>query len=146
MEYQRFLDAHRLQRGPYELLKYEVGDFFSRHIDTRLSESHLFTCLLFVPQTDHPFVGGNLVFSDEKRTFSALVEPSKFTEPTMVIFSVNLYHEVTPIESGTRYVFKNSLVAAVPLPATIRDINREVDDLCDGGTGFGWMDSKSGDY
>ena len=56
----------------------------------------------------------------------------------MVIFSIDMYHEVLPIIKGTRYVFKKPLF--VKKTSTKRVEINEVDVLCDGFHGGG------GDY
>jgi predicted 2-oxoglutarate/Fe(II)-dependent dioxygenase YbiX len=150
-----FATAHDIYCGDglqYELLKYEAGDFFSKHRDTVVNRKHAFTCLLFWP-TEAGFVGGDLVFSNASGSFQATVHASQFTVPTMVIFSVDLYHEITPVTAGTRYVFKTPLFtlyenraqSILGVDVCGRDLTWEVDELCDGGHGFG-QGQGGGDY
>jgi hypothetical protein len=153
-----FATAHDIYCGGgglrYELLKYEAGDFFSKHRDTVLNRKHAFTCLLFWP-TEEGFVGGDLVFSNAAGSFQATVQASQFTVPTMVIFSVDLYHEITPVTAGARYVFKTPLFtlyenraqSILGVDVCGPDLTWEVDELCDGATAFGWHgQGGGGDY
>jgi hypothetical protein len=62
----------------------------------------------------------------------------------MVIFSIDMFHEVLPITKGTRWVFKRPLLVKLPamLECTLESAQEE-DDLCDGGCG---IRGDSGDY
>jgi hypothetical protein len=53
----------------------------------------------------------------------------------MVIFSIDMYHEVLPIIKGTRYVFKKPLFVN-KTSTKIIESNEADADLCDGGCGF----------
>ena len=123
----------------YTLLKYEEGDFFKKHIDTQLNNKHAYTCLIFYNFTS--FKGGDLILSDKDNNFETVIHTSNFEGIFMVIFSIDLYHEVLPVTEGKRYVFKKPLFVDY-------DVNTyftEVDVLCDGG--FNPFEGKGGgDY
>lgn len=140
----------------WNLLKYEQGDFFKKHVDTKIDETHRYTCLLFCPCEDK-YEGGDIIFTNKEMTFCSTIQPSKFKEVTMVIFTIDLYHEITPITSGKRYVFKKPLFVTREMPTPIdfakvdRDIEElgkpeEVDELCDGGLFDRIRQHKSSDY
>ena len=93
----------------YQLLKYEEGDFFSEHKDRKLAENHKYTCLIFFNDCKEKLEGGNLILRDEDNLFKIVFDSSNVDIATMVIFSIDLYHEVKPVTKGTRYVFKSQL-------------------------------------
>lgn len=106
----------------FSLLKYNVGDFFLNHRDTDLTKSsdnliHKYTCLIFFPYNENNednqiLKGGELIFKHPDGLYEIKFDPSieinknKFV---MVIFSIDMYHEVLPITNGTRFVFKKPL-------------------------------------
>lgn len=91
----------------YKLLKYEKGDFFKDHVDQKVTDEHLYTCLIFIH--DDNLKGGDLVLHDKDNTFRIVLEPSKLKYNLMVVYSIDLLHEVLPVEEGTRYVFKTNI-------------------------------------
>jgi hypothetical protein len=121
----------------YDLLKYEVGDFFLSHKDTNLTKqvdalddpdetkSHQYTCLIFCPfdttfnttfdttnKAPNKLVGGELIFKHPESLYEIKFDPSVETNKNnyiMVIFSIDMYHEVLPIIEGSRYVLKKPL-------------------------------------
>ncbi len=139
----------------FSLLKYETGDFFLNHRDTDLSNAldnliHQYTCLIFCPygEDNEILEGGELILKHPSKLYDIKIDSSIETNKNrfvMVIFSIDMYHEVLPIISGSRYVFKKPLF--VKRISTIieerNDVN--VDELCDGGgCGFGF--NNTGDY
>ncbi len=143
-----------LKYEPFSLIKYEEGDFFLNHRDTNMSNeidgTHEYTCLIFCPygKDDDILEGGELLLKHPDGLYEIKFDPSVETNKNrfvMVIFSIDMYHEVLPIISGSRYVFKKPLF--VKRISTIieerNDVN--VDELCDGGGGgFGF--NNTGDY
>ena len=63
----------------------------------------------------------------------------------MVIFSIDMYHEVLPIIKGSRYVFKKPLFVN-NTSTKIIETNEADDDLCDGGLGFEFKYGGGADY
>jgi hypothetical protein len=55
----------------------------------------------------------------------------------MVIFSIDMYHEVLPIIAGSRYVFKKPLFVKNPSKKIVETDDAD-DDLCDGSCGLGY--------
>ena len=109
-----------------EMLKYEKGDFFTIHRDTVMRDTfnkgeHKYTCLIFgtFEQENGYFEGGELVFKhpnglyDIKLDISKEIKNNKYVA---VIFSIDMYHEVLPIISGTRYVLKKPLFVKTKEP------------------------------
>ena len=146
-------DTYSVKSEPiyYQLIKYELGDFFAKHLDTQINGYHQYTCLIFLPQADGlGFEGGDLILTNSTGTFCSTIKTSDFKEITMVIFSLDLFHEITPITRGKRYVLKKPLfIRYLPKTRSLpRDINQEVDDLLGDGAFesnfFG--DSADGDY
>ena len=136
----------------FSLLKYETGDFFLNHRDTDLSNAldnliHQYTCLIFCPYGED-LEGGELILKHPDRLYDIKIDSSVKTNNNqfvMVIFSIDMYHEVLPIISGSRYVFKKPLF--VKKTSTIIEVRNDVnvDELCDGGgCDFGF--SNTGDY
>lgn len=106
--------SHSLEcKFPYkiDLIKYEEGDHFNEfHYDT-YTNGEVATVLVFPP--NNIFTGGNLVFKLEDKIFS--LDTSKFSNKdfTIVIFS-DILHKCEPIISGTRFVFKTSIISSMP--------------------------------
>ena len=87
----------------WKLLKYEIDGFFKNHID----KLGAYTALLF-PPNNFDLKGGDLIFNMNTLQ-EIIIKPESFTKYTLVIFPISMYHEVTPVENGTRYVFKKAL-------------------------------------
>ena len=89
----------------FKLIKYEKGDFFEMHKDSHGTH----TCLIFCPSE---FKGGDLILKKndlwELRFKPDTLPVTKDGEPcyTVLIFSTDFLHEVTPITEGVRYVLK----------------------------------------
>ena len=70
------------------------------------------TALLFPPADISPFTGGELVFrldeNDQEMIYT--IQPSKFTEWTLITFSELLY-KFNAVTSGTLYVFTTRIWA-----------------------------------
>ena len=138
---------NNIKYEPFSLLKYEEGDFFLNHRDTNMSNeidgTHEYTCLIFCPYgEDYQILeGGELMLRHPDKLYEIKFDPAVETRHgrfVMVIFSIDMYHEVLPIIKGTRYVFKKPLF--VKKTSTKRVEINEVDVLCDGFHGGG------GDY
>ena len=138
----------------FSLLKYETGDFFLNHRDTDLTDVldnsvHQYTCLIFCPYgCDNEILqGGELILKHPDKLYEIKFDPSVETNKNrfvMVIFSIDMYHEVLPVISGSRYVFKKPLFVKTTTKK-IKDINEtRFDDLCDGG-GLDFS-GRGGDY
>jgi predicted 2-oxoglutarate/Fe(II)-dependent dioxygenase YbiX len=100
----------------FELLKYDVGGFFLKHRDKLFSNEnsyHLHThmCLLYPPRRLTEYTGGSLIIYDEDESVvdKIEIETSLFDDWTFVIFDQKTCHEITPVISGQRYVFKGQL-------------------------------------
>jgi len=89
----------------YDLLKYEEGDFFKEHQDTRYNKNHIGTILIYPPKKLFNYEGGELYLPKE----NVLIEAFE-NNWSMVLLHINTLHEVKPIISGTRYVFKQSFL------------------------------------
>lgn len=98
----------------FELLRYEPGGFFLKHKDKLIKPrnnyyAHTHMCLLYPPDSINKYEGGDIIFYDTESNGIHVVEPSKFTTWTFIIFPQQTLHEVTPVTKGTRWVFKAPL-------------------------------------
>jgi len=83
------------QDSGYDLLKYEVGGFYTSHIDSCKNISRAVSCS-FILNDDYE--GGEFAFFNREAVYnlkkgSCIMFPSNFMYP----------HEVMPVKSGTRY-------------------------------------------
>ena len=125
----------------FSLLKYETGDFFLNHRDTDLTGAldnsvHQYTCLIFCPYGEDNDIleGGELILKHPDGLYEIKFDPSVETNKNrfvMVIFSIDMYHEVLPVISGSRYVFKKPLFVKTTIKKM--EARNDVDELCDGG-------------
>lgn len=79
----------------FDILKYEIGGFYRKHIDSFSDSPRSLTCSILI---NDDFDGGDFVMFDENIKYDlkkgdALIFPSNFMYP----------HEITEITKGTRY-------------------------------------------
>lgn len=90
----------------FKLLKYEPGDFFKLHKDSQGTH----TCLIFCPSE---FKGGTLTLKKndlcEIKIRPEVMQPVCKNCFTMLTFSTDFLHEVSPITEGVRYVLKATI-------------------------------------
>jgi len=131
-----------MKYASFSLLKYEKGDFFLNHRDSNLSNKidgvHEYTCLIFCPYGEdyETLEGGELILKHPEGLYEIKFDPAVETRRkhfVMVIFSIDMYHEVLPIIKGTRYVFKQPLFVKTKTETTTsfeaRDIANEIRDI-----------------
>jgi hypothetical protein len=105
--------------GNFKLIRYNLGDHFNEfHYDTLHTSNDgqmIGTALLFPPAHISPFTGGDLIFkiNEEDQELTYTIEPSKFTDWTLITFG-HLLHKCTPIITGTRYVIKGEIWSCFP--------------------------------
>ncbi|XWV26841.1 hypothetical protein QJ857_gp0209 [Tupanvirus soda lake] len=87
----------------WDMLVYNQGDHFSKHIDGKISERHFATLLLFPPKKIFQYHGGELVLYDGNTTVTITAHD---TEWMLVGFPINVEHECKQITWGRRAVFK----------------------------------------
>lgn len=110
-----FLETNCMEKvGDTDFLKYDKGCFAAAHVD-RLGE---YTCLVF-PKQVAKSTGGELNLHVDVRSTVTFV-PHTYTIDTMIIFPANMEHEVLPVTSGERYVFKVGLMQSTPQPVVRR--------------------------
>lgn len=124
--------------GTFKLIKYETGDHFDEfHYDTLSTAQNaqmIGNALLFPPSHISPFTGGDLVFKvdEDDQELTYIIHPSKFTDWTLITFG-HLLHKCTPVETGTRYVFKADIWSCLsnlePNTASITEINQYIDKV-----------------
>lgn len=106
----------------FQLIKYDSGCFAGKHVDS-LGD---FTCLIFL--RDQECTGGELVIYDWfVRGGRTVFDPSGLIEDVIVIFPTNLTHEVLPVKSGTRYVYKTGLKHNIQKTVTPKRFNCNMD-------------------
>ena len=131
-EVQDFFKQHNIMTGDafdvYTLLMYQEGDFFKNHRDRQVSPHHKYTCLIFFFDEDNHYEGGNLILHKAENLYKIDFKPSNYSGFLMVIFSLDLYHEVLPIIRGTRYVFKKTLLVNPEPTSTLEDDKDEEHD------------------
>lgn len=132
------------------MLKYEKGDFFLNHHDSNLTNKidgvHEYTCLIFCPYGEdyETLEGGELILKHPDGLYEIKFDPAVETRHghfVMVIFSIDMYHEVLPIIKGTRYVYKQPLFVRTKTE-TIKYNLDDPEILMDCSHGYNW----SGDY
>ena len=90
-----FPDVEVSKDSGYELVKYNVGQYCSEHVDSSVDSNRVLSVYLCLSDN---YGGGEYAFFGKKRKFkldqgSALIFPSNFLFP----------HETLPVSSGTKY-------------------------------------------
>lgn len=91
----------------WDFIKYTKGCFFKKHSDGQSSRGHIGNLLLIPPMCICPHIGGELVIYDNDRILSTI--SAHKTNWTCVAIAMKTPHEVLPVISGTRYVFKKKI-------------------------------------
>ena len=143
-ELQAFMNQNNIRGMSFDnftMLKYEPGDFFLNHRDTDMSTNedgkHLYTCLIFCPfsENNELLEGGELIFKHPEGLYDIKFDPAVETRQNrfvMVIFSIDMYHEVLPIIKGSRWVLKKPLFDKFFTKGRKEDTDDE-GELCDVG-------------
>ena len=92
---QRFDSTIIEQDSGYDLLKYEVGGFYTQHTDSFKYRPRAVSCSFML---NDDYEGGEFAFFDRELVYklkkgSCIMFPSNFMYP----------HEIMPVTSGTRY-------------------------------------------
>lgn len=90
-------DAKYIQLDPYKINVYDTGDFFTAHKDSPIPSTMIGTLILILPSAD--LKGGIMKFSHGGETMDVRVDEDDLT---IVAFTSDVLHEVTPITEGTR--------------------------------------------
>jgi len=93
----------------YQLLKYEKDDFFNIHLDTKQNDNHKYTCLILLKDDNNDYEGGELILNDKDNVFNININSTNINSCVMIIFSLDLFHKITPVTKGVRYVLKKPL-------------------------------------
>jgi predicted 2-oxoglutarate/Fe(II)-dependent dioxygenase YbiX len=91
----KFLFCTIEQDSGYELLKYEIGNFYTTHTDSFKDHPRAVSCSFAL---NDDYEGGEFAFFDRAEVYklkkgSCIMFPSNFMYP----------HEIMPVTSGTRY-------------------------------------------
>ena len=95
-EYRRRFDRTTIEQDSgYDLLKYEVGGFYTQHTDSFKYRPRAVSCSFML---NDDYEGGEFAFFDRELVYklkkgSCIMFPSNFMYP----------HEIMPVTSGTRY-------------------------------------------
>lgn len=114
-----FIETNNLKidEHGWKFLKYEEGDFFDKHVDI----NGLYTILLFPSnKINKNLIGGELIVDGQN------INPNTFENSKLVIFPVNVYHEVKKVIKGTRYVFKISLLPNVESMSSLYEKTKKI--------------------
>ena len=92
---EKFLLCNIEQDSGYDLLKYEIGGFYTQHIDSFKGRPRAVSCSFAL---NDDYEGGEFAFFDRELVYklkkgSCIMFPSNFMYP----------HEIMPVTSGTRY-------------------------------------------
>jgi predicted 2-oxoglutarate/Fe(II)-dependent dioxygenase YbiX len=92
---EKFKEAHIEQDSGYELLRYETGQFYTRHIDSFKAIPRTVSCSFGL---NDDYEGGEFAFFDREIKIkipkgAAVMFPSNFMYP----------HEILPVTKGIRY-------------------------------------------
>jgi len=92
---EKFSDCTVEQDSGYDLLKYEVGGFYTTHTDSFKDRPRAVSCSFML---NDDYEGGEFAFFDRELIYnlkkgSCIMFPSNFMYP----------HEIMPVTSGTRY-------------------------------------------
>ena len=145
-ELQEFMNRNNIKSysslyDNFTMLKYKPGDFFLNHCDTDLSNykdgDHKYTCLIFCPFSENNKIleGGELILKHPEGLYDIKFDPAVETRQNrfvMVIFSIDMYHEVLPIIKGSRWVLKKPLFDKFFTKGRTEDTDDE-GELCDVG-------------
>lgn len=97
---------HRFICEDFTLHKYEPGDFFKAHKDSRKQVDTVGTFLIIPPKSVSNYMGGILELGIGKNKVEIRANEKSWK---FVIFDLETEHAVTEITSGCRYVFKTSI-------------------------------------
>lgn len=134
---------YKIKNSIFKLHCYETSGYFTKHQDSVKYPDHGATVLIFPPGNISPFTGGNLLLYVDCNIFE--IKPSEFTQWTLIIIPLGVYHECSTVLSGRRFVFKADIPCPKPIINTTGSSNTECDSddsECDDGGfgGFGFFD------
>jgi len=86
--------------GEYEYIKYSKGGFFATHVDRKRTDNHVYTVLIYPPQS---IVGGELILYLFGRELIITPDKNKYV---CVIFPIKIEHESRVVLEGEKIVIK----------------------------------------
>jgi predicted 2-oxoglutarate/Fe(II)-dependent dioxygenase YbiX len=86
----------------WKILKYEKNGFFQRHKDGICNENHFATAIIIPPLSLNKYEGGELILYGENEE---LVIKADENDWKLVVFGLEIEHELRPIILGERIVF-----------------------------------------
>jgi predicted 2-oxoglutarate/Fe(II)-dependent dioxygenase YbiX len=87
---------------PWKMLRYDPEGFFQRHTDGIRNENHFATGIIIPPLSLNKYEGGELVLYDKNEE---LVINADENDWKIVVFSLEIEHELKPVKSGQRIAF-----------------------------------------
>lgn len=102
---QNIIDKYNINTSNLLCLRYKQGTSFKRHRHIKISDDHRGDLIIFPPCNllNENLIGGDLIIYKEQEE---IVKVDNLTEWTAVFLELEVDHEVTIIQSGTRYSFK----------------------------------------
>lgn len=92
----------------WKVLKYTKESFFTLHRDKFDHLNDIATIVIIPPKSVCDYTGGELNLYINSKDFKTVIADD--VDWTYCIFDYNVYHEVMPILSGERIVFKNNII------------------------------------
>ncbi len=96
------LDFINEEYQPWKMLRYDQEGFFKRHSDGISDENHFATAIIIPPLNLNEYKGGELILYKDNKEL--IIEPYE-NEWKLVVFGLEIEHELKPIISGQRIVF-----------------------------------------
>jgi hypothetical protein len=144
----QILDDKYFENNDWQVLKYDVDDFFEKHIDGKKEKYHYSTILLFPPNKHNIFSGGELTFYADSNNINLICDnqiineyykiddigniniyPDKFKDWVLICFPIDILHSCSKILTGTRYVFKTELTVKTFYPSKI--LSQQINNISD---------------
>jgi len=94
-----FLDG---EYQPWKMLRYDQEGFFQRHSDGIRNENHFATAIIIPPLNLNKYTGGELILYRENEE---LIIEADENDWKLVVFGLEIEHELKPIKSGQRIAF-----------------------------------------
>ena len=90
-------------RSQFELLRYDQGGHFVRHIDKAKDPNHTHTICIYPPQEIN---GGELIlFPDPETKIIHSISANKWK---IIIMPINMVHSSEPVRYGIKYLFRGT--------------------------------------
>jgi hypothetical protein len=131
-DFESNIDINYNNEGNYlrwNLVKYEQNGMFKKHSDGKKNEMHFSTALLIPPYSINKFKGGELLLYTKEGEIIEILPDE--TDWKLVIFGLDVEHELKEVIEGIRYVFKIELELTWELKLLMesKQYNNKVEDI-----------------